>query len=172
MKEERIYYANDRSTFTTEESCLLYERIIVNLERLNEQAFPPELAIHIRQLQKSLFSIQAGEQRLQYMLSIIHFARLISRGVADLSAIMDALFIDQVSPIDHEQEEVASDDDWKSAFGGIARELVDLPHDATREEVCGILRRHDSNRLMAVLETLEESPIPLRTYKLIRDYLY
>jgi hypothetical protein len=56
MKQEPVYCANDRSAFTTEESCLLYERIIVNLERLNEQSFPPELAIRIRQLQKSLHS--------------------------------------------------------------------------------------------------------------------
>ena len=171
MKEEPVYCANDRSAFTTEESCLLYERITVNLELIHEQAFSPELAIHIRQLHKAVFSIHAGEQRLQYILSIIHFARLASRGVCELSELLDSLFIDQVAPTDNDEVELSSEDDWRGAFGGIARELVDLPYDATREEVCSILRRYDSNRLIAVIETLEESPIPLRTYKIIRDYM-
>ena len=171
MREEKIFYAYDSSMFTNEQRCILYEEIADNLLKLHNQEFAPEVSIHVSQLHKSIFSVPAGDKRLDYMLSMIQVARSMSKGIADFADLINAICLCEGSRSGPDPQDIEDVEDWKCSFGGIAKEIVDIPPDASPEDVIKVLRQHDSNRLATVLSGLEDTQLPIRIYYIISAYL-
>ena len=160
MKEATIYYAEDGSAFADPRKCILYEKIMQNIDALQQENSRQHGSMCIDLLKGFLLESDLGEERLQKFLAMVYVVTLVGQGINELKDALGDLYVPG-----------SIQSDWKNEYGGIAGEIISLPIDATLEDVCKLLRKYDSERLSLVLETLEDSPIPLRTYKLVRKYL-
>jgi hypothetical protein len=100
----------------------------------------------------------SGEKKLDRMLSLYYLTYRLFGELEDVNELLSDAFSWEITG-------------WKSKFGGIAWELVNLPGSASREDVGRVLRKYDSNRISCALEAIEDSEIPLRIYKIIKEYL-
>jgi hypothetical protein len=99
-----------------------------------------------------------GNEKLDRMLALYYLTYRIFRELDDVNELLSDAFAYEVSG-------------WKGKYQGIAREFVNLSGNASREDVGRLLRKYDSNRISCVLESIEDSEIPLRIYKMIKEYL-
>lgn len=158
MKECSVFIAGDGSVFADPRRCHAYEELLKSLARIDRNSI---LALRSRQPASLLSWVdeaESGENRLDRMLALYYLAYRLFGELDDVNGLLSDAFSYEVSG-------------WKSKYGGIARELVNLPGNSRKEDVWRLLRKYDSNRISSVLEAIEDSEIPLRIYKMIKEYL-
>jgi hypothetical protein len=158
MKERSIFIANDGGIFSDPKRCSLYEALAARLEKTNSSGVDGEQAETLGDALHWMRSSAPGEERLKKMLTLLYLARELFQGVEGANEIFSGAFSHTIR-------------DWREQYGGISKEIANIPGNATREEVSLLLRKHDSNRISNALETMEDSEIPLRIYKLVKEYL-
>jgi hypothetical protein len=154
MEEKTTYVAQDGSEFNDKTRCLMYERLSQSLQEIpaceNEEVY----SIH------SFITETIGETRLNRALACLYWSSH-TFGLMPES--------EELLPPVLRQKELRT---WRDNYNGIARAIVDLPEMATKEEIGSLIRQYSSDLIATALSTLEDSPIPLSTYKAIKKYLY
>jgi hypothetical protein len=160
MEEKSIYIAADGSVFLDPRRCQAYEALGTLISHLKEKGYcVADLRKELANMFLFIQEAQPGEQKLDRILAILFLAQQISQNAPLVGDLMGETLAKDTSG-------------WKNQYGGIAKEIVDIPGGASEKEVVQVLRKYDSIRIATVLETLENSEIPLRIYKILKKYLY
>ena len=158
MQECSIFVAGDGSVFTDRRRCHAYEELLKSLGKIDRNSISALSSGQPALLLNWVDEADSGEQRLDRILSLYYLAYRLFGELEDVNELLGDAFSCETTG-------------WKSEYGGIARELVNLPGSASREDVGRVLRKYDSNRISCALEAIEDSEIPLRIYKIIKEYL-
>jgi len=164
MEEKSLFVACDGALFLDANRCCAYEQLSLKLNDLISDTTAQIGSEEVSSVLDYVSEADSGEKRLDRMLALMYLTKQLCDGIPNADALFENItdwgFPASVSP-----------PDWRAGYGGIAREIVDLPSDASEKEVGKVLRKYDTNQIAMVLEVLEESQISLRIYKIIRNYL-
>ena len=158
MQECSVFLAGDGSVFTDPRRCHAYEELLKSLGQIDRNSLSALRSGQPASLFSWVDEAEFGENKLDRMLALYYLTYRLFGELDDVNELLSDAFSCEVSG-------------WKSKYGGIARELVNLPGNSSKEDVWRLLRKYDSNRISCVLEAIEDSEIPLRIYKMIKEYL-
>jgi hypothetical protein len=158
MPECSIFVAADGSIFTDPRRCSAYEELLKALENIDRNSLSALRSGQPALLLTWVDDADSGDNKLDRMLALYYLAYRLFGELENVNELLNDAFSYEISG-------------WKSKYKGIAGEFVNLPGNASREVVGRLLRKYDTNRISCVLEAIEDSEIPLRIYKMIKEYL-
>ena len=158
MQETSVFVAADGSVFIDSKRCHAYEELHKALKKIDRNSLSTLSSGQPASILDWINEAGSGENKLDRMLGLYYIAFRLFGETDDVKELLSDAFSYELSS-------------WKSKYSGIARELVSIPGNSSKEDVWRVLRKYDSNRIACALETIENSEIPLRVYRLIKEYL-